>query len=377
LPTDALGPLQPSSVPDPAVALTRPPAPRAPAFADFLKTKLADPQAEISQVRSEIASIRDGGILRYAAPSASARAGAAKTVTSAAGAAGSPTSKMMNLQASTGPDPYGWRAMARNAGESIVGQGFGSVFERQINQESGFAPDVVMGARTSSAGAEGIAQLMPQYYPGVDRTDPQQSLVAAAQSMRHYLEAWDGDVRKSLASYNAGLGRVRANVQAHGENWEAALPQETRDYLAAILGPAAPTYPLAPGHAAAVFGGRGPGGVLTSPLDHVSQQRQVNSMLEMIAPSGSTVRAPADGRVTAVSPTADGSQSVTIDHGNGWRTVLEGLDGLQVAQGANVRRSEALGTLLGTNGTLAMLGLGVTLDGRAVDPSRYLWNAQP
>src|SRR5690606_25540461 len=143
------------------------------------------------------------------------------------------TSSLVALRQAAGSpgDPFGWRAMARQAGDEVVGAGFGWLFERQIQQESGFQPEVVFGFRRSPAGAEGIAQLMPEYYPGVDRTDPAQSLLAAATTMRHYLDVWDGDVRKALASYNAGLGRVRSLVDAHGEGWERGLPAETRQYL--------------------------------------------------------------------------------------------------------------------------------------------------
>ena len=104
-----------------------------------------------------------------------------------------------------------------------MGPGFGDVFEAQIQQESGFDPEVAFGYRRSSAGAEGIAQLMPQYYAGVNRRDPEASLNAAAQSMRHYLAANGGDVRKALASYNAGLGTVQSLVAAHGAQWERGL----------------------------------------------------------------------------------------------------------------------------------------------------------
>jgi hypothetical protein len=135
-------------------------------------------------------------------------------------------------------DPYGWRALARLTGESVIGSGYGAMFERQIQQESGFAPEIVYGLRVSSAGAEGIAQLMPQFYGQVDRRDPAASLVAGAQSMRTYLNEWDGDVRRALASYNAGIGRVRSLVEERGDGWESALPQETRDYLARIVGDA-------------------------------------------------------------------------------------------------------------------------------------------
>ncbi len=393
VPIDALG-SQPAGAPAPAAASAASAAaaagaPGAPAldFAALLQQKLAAPHAQIQQVRAEVASLRNGGALRAAVRSA-ALGGAPATPSSAAStgfaaaadsaAPSLATSRLLALRqtASAGPDPYGWRAMATSIGDSVVGPGFGALFERQINQESGFSPDVALGARTSSAGAEGIAQLMPQYYPGVDRTDPQQSLTAAAQTMRHYLEAWDGDVRKALASYNAGLGRVRQAVQAHGDAWESALPAETRQYLQSIVGSQDYTVSLPAGGSAAVFGGVGPGGVLTSPVDRVQQQQLLGRVLQMIASTGAGVRAPSDGMVTAVRPGADGTLGITLDNGNGWTTLLQGLAAANVAPGDSVRRSDLLGTLAGSAGGSGALDLGVQLDGQAVDPSRYLLAAQ-
>lgn len=335
-----------------------------------LQGQLDGPRGEIDRVRSEIASIRDGGVVREGrlghpgallAPSpANLRVDTAASTVPAA----DPWSRLERLATGSADDPYGWRQMSREIADSIVGPGFGVLFEQQIGQESGFHPDVVFGRRVSSAGAEGIAQLMPQYYPGVDRTNPRESLIAGAQTMRQYLTAWDGDVRKALASYNAGLGRVRQSVNSHGERWEEALPAETRTYLAKIVGDANPVF--MPGQVGeyAVFGGRGPGGVLTMPLDRVAGSRPLAvGWLELGGSPGSTVRAPSDG---VVRQTSDGG--LVLDHGNGWRSSLEGLASLLVAPGLAVRRSDPLGTLSASG----LLQLGLSLDGRAVDPARYL-----
>lgn len=262
-------------------------------------------------------------------------------------------------------DPYGWRQMSRSLAEQIIGPGYGPLFERQMDQESGFAPDVVYGSRVSSAGAEGIAQLMPQYYANVDRLDPQAGLTAGAQTMRHYLSAWDGDVRKALASYNAGLGRVQSLVKAHGANWESGLPEETRNYLNAIVGPAMPRFDGLVSDRGAVFGGRGPGGVLTSPMEGIVAQRGAAQSVEFFGSAGARVQAPADGVVIEVS----GGQ-IIIDHGNGWRSTMQGVDA-SVPVGASVGRSQAIGVL----GSAGQLRLGVMVNGAPVSPSRYLLNA--
>lgn len=78
------------------------------------------------------------------------------------------------------------------------------IFVAQINQESGFDPN----ARNPS-GATGIAQLMPQYYPNIDPTNPIQSLRAAASTDAGNLHAFNGRYDLMLAAYDAGAGAVQ------------------------------------------------------------------------------------------------------------------------------------------------------------------------
>lgn len=249
---DAIGPIG-ASTPVARVDVPAPAATGGAGFAAALQRQLDQPRAQIDQVRAEVSSLRNGGALRRLPASA---------VNDFSNAGSSPTpvavSAFLARQA-TGDtaDPYGWRQMSRQIGDSVIGSGYGALFERQIHQESGFAPDVVTGQRVSSAGAEGIAQLMPQYYPHVNRRDPAQALRAGAQSMQQYLQSWNGDVRKALASYNAGMGRVQSAVAARGAAWESAIPQETRDYLAAIVGESRPMFSAGRTSAAVVQQGLG------------------------------------------------------------------------------------------------------------------------
>jgi soluble lytic murein transglycosylase-like protein len=333
-------------------------------FAAVLVRHLERPRAEIASVRAEIASLRNGGM--FAPPDS------AIPYIEEPGSA-SPNVAELAARYATGDaaDPYGWRQLARETAEAVIGPGYGWLFERQIDQESGFAPDVVFGSRTSTAGAEGIAQLMPQYYAGVDRSDPEAGLLAGAQTMRHYLTAWDGDVRKALASYNAGLGRVRSAVASHGEAWEDALPAETRQYLHAILGSNAPRYDPPAASEAAVFGGRGPGGVLSVPVDGATGTRGGADWLEYLAAAGSAVRAPSDGVVLSIDEVS-GYSAIRLDHGNGWQSTLFGLGGVTAGVGDVVSRGQQLGALVGGGAEPARLRLGISYEGRALDPSRYL-----
>lgn len=371
----AIDPIGAVGAPSPVASVSTAP-PQPPGTLDFaatLQQQLAQPRATVQQVREQIAALRNGGVLRQLVASPSST-----TVAGGAGVDATQMATMLSRQATgDAADPYGWRSQSRQISDQIIGQGYGPLFERQIQQESGFAPDVVYGLRTSTAGAEGIAQLMPQYYPGVQRTNPQQGLVAGAQTMHQYLTAWNGDVRKALASYNAGLGRVRSLVAAHGAAWESGLPAETRQYINAIVGTAQPVFRPATSTPAAVFGGRGPGGVLIPPLDTVTGRTLAGGLLALGGLPGDAVRAPADGVVSSVSGSAfegaNGAQQVTLDHGNGWRTTLDGLASVLVAPGSTVRRSDVLGTLAaGAAEGAGLLQLGVQAHGEPRDPSAYL-----
>lgn len=160
-------------------------------------------------------------------PSAPAPSGAATAAPAAMPTASAPTS------APTGPAPAAGgdlRAYARS-----VAQQYGvdpGIFERQINQESGFNPSAV-----SNAGARGIAQFMPGTAAsyGVDVNDPYSSLEGAARHMRDNLAKYGGDYRLALAAYNAGQG----NVDKYGEGVFGAdfANGQTRDYVDIILGP--------------------------------------------------------------------------------------------------------------------------------------------
>src|SRR4051812_43319246 len=98
-----------------------------------------------------------------------------------------------------------YRAAARRAAQKAgVDPG---VFERQIQQESGFDPDA-----RSPAGAVGIAQIMPGTAAGwgVDPHDPIASLNAAARNMASYVRKY-GSYENALRAYNAGPGRIQAS----------------------------------------------------------------------------------------------------------------------------------------------------------------------
>jgi soluble lytic murein transglycosylase-like protein len=104
---------------------------------------------------------------------------------------------------------------------------------RMAYQESHFRPDIISGATVSPAGALGLMQLMPQYFPSVTVPQPftdddtlAQIDAAAAELAR--LEAHFGNWEQAVAAYNWGQG----NVDKH---WPS-LPSETATYVAQVFG---------------------------------------------------------------------------------------------------------------------------------------------
>lgn len=92
--------------------------------------------------------------------------------------------------------------------------------------ESGGKAEVV-----SSAGAQGVMQLMPataERFGVTDRTDPSQNIAGGVAYMSWLMEHFDQDPILALAGYNAGEGSVRDN---------SGVPPyaETRAYVPKVL----------------------------------------------------------------------------------------------------------------------------------------------
>jgi hypothetical protein len=107
-------------------------------------------------------------------------------------------------------------------------------FIRLLFQESGFKPDVV-----SRAGAQGIAQFMPETAATVGLNNPFDPIEAIAASARLLgdLVRQFGNPGLAAAAYNAGPRRI--------QNWLAKkgkLPEETQHYVKTITGRPAETW---------------------------------------------------------------------------------------------------------------------------------------
>jgi Transglycosylase SLT domain len=110
-------------------------------------------------------------------------------------------------------------------------------FIRLLFQESGFKPGVV-----SRAGAQGVAQFMPETAAdmGLDNPfDPLQAIPASAHLLGN-LFAQFGNLGLAAAAYNAGPKRIHAWLTKNGK-----LPQETQGYVKIITGRSAETWKAA------------------------------------------------------------------------------------------------------------------------------------
>jgi hypothetical protein len=107
---------------------------------------------------------------------------------------------------------------------------------------------------TSSAGAIGIAQVMPGTAPEAAklaglpfdqnryRNDPEYNLALGKAYYEKQLRDFGGNEQLAAAAYNAGPGAVRSALQKGGpDGWINNVPKETRDYLKVVFGGAAPT----------------------------------------------------------------------------------------------------------------------------------------
>ena len=95
-----------------------------------------------------------------------------------------------------------------------------------LEVESSWRDDVIYGRTRSEVGARGIAQIMPEYHPGVNYDDPVASINYAAKHLKGLIAATGGDVNRAIQAYNAGLGGIGKS-------------QENRNYLPKVLKSAA------------------------------------------------------------------------------------------------------------------------------------------
>jgi soluble lytic murein transglycosylase-like protein len=96
-------------------------------------------------------------------------------------------------------------------------------------QESHFRADIISGAVTSPAGAVGIMQLEPEFFPGAGQNPYDDIATAGTYLASLYKEFADWQV--ATAAYNDGPG----NLAKYEAGTLTTLPAETQNYVADIF----------------------------------------------------------------------------------------------------------------------------------------------
>jgi len=95
----------------------------------------------------------------------------------------------------------------------------------------------------AKSGAQGITQVMPAsgINPGFGikplQNDSKEEYIRFAKDYLNTMyKRYNGDMEKTLASYNWGVGNVDKIIKKYPEDWKTKLPKETKDYITKILG---------------------------------------------------------------------------------------------------------------------------------------------
>ena len=115
-----------------------------------------------------------------------------------------------------------------------------------VKVESNFNPNAV-----SRKGAMGLMQLMPSTARELkvrNPFDPEQNVDAGVRHLKHLLESYGGDVRLTLAAYNAGAGAVsRSAGVPHFAETQSYVKRITNLYYGGVdLSPSAGLFARAP-----------------------------------------------------------------------------------------------------------------------------------
>jgi len=127
------------------------------------------------------------------------------------------------------PDPVQKADLLKHIAATEAALGIpGGLLARIAQQESHFRPDIISGQTKSSAGAVGLMQLMPKYFPNAGK-DPVADIATAGAELKR-LHGVFGDWATAVAAYNDGQGNIRSVLAG-----KKTLPAETAAYMSHVL----------------------------------------------------------------------------------------------------------------------------------------------
>jgi len=108
-----------------------------------------------------------------------------------------------------------------------------NLLARVAYQECSWRPEVINCTVKSPAGAVGMFQLMPKYFPNAGASIAADCR-SAAQLLANLYKRF-GDWQVALAAYNWGQGNVHHEMASDGVPELADMPAETQNYVRDIL----------------------------------------------------------------------------------------------------------------------------------------------
>lgn len=206
-----------------------------PAASGEVATGAAAASERVQRLQSLIEEVKSGpasfvAALESAISGAGATSGATQAATMPAGASPYPATLASVGSPAASSSPVGsGSAGAYSAliNEAATANGIEpAMLAGLIKQESGFDPNA-----TSSAGAEGLTQLMPGTASSLgvsEPLDPAQSIQGGARYLGQLAKQFGGNMTDALAAYNAGPGAVTqyAGVPPYAE---------TQQYVSKVL----------------------------------------------------------------------------------------------------------------------------------------------
>jgi soluble lytic murein transglycosylase-like protein len=105
---------------------------------------------------------------------------------------------------------------------------------RVAYQESRFRRDIIDGTTKSPAGAVGLMQLLPRFFPGAG-VSPLADINTAGHFLASLYNSLGYDWQKAFAAYNWGEGDLQHEyIKDHDQYILADMPIETQNYVKQI-----------------------------------------------------------------------------------------------------------------------------------------------